>query len=91
VAAAGQLDAHELGLGLKAAGIDGGTAQGAGLAEGLAAELTDHAREVLAQREHRRALAAADQPSYELPLIADRMDLAGLYRLAGTLREQGAA
>ncbi len=90
-AVAGQLDTHDLGLGLKTAGIDGGAPQSAGLAEGLAAELTDHAREVLAQREHRSALAAADQPSYELPLIADGMDLAGLYRLAGTLREQGAA
>jgi anion-transporting ArsA/GET3 family ATPase len=90
-AAAGRLDAHELGLGLKAAGIDGEAAQSAGLADGLAAELTDHAREVLAQREHRRALAAADQPSYELPLITDGMDLAGLDRLARAMREQGAA
>ena len=31
------------------------------------------------------------QPCYDLPLITDGMDLAGLYRLAGALREQGAA
>jgi len=46
---------------------------------------------VLGQREHRRMLIRAGQPCYDLPLITDRMDLAGLYRLAGTLRDQGAA
>jgi anion-transporting ArsA/GET3 family ATPase len=90
-AAAGRLDAHELGLGLKTAGIEGGAGQGEGLAGGLAAELADHAREVLAQRGHESALAAAGQPRYELPHITDGMDLAGLYRLAGALRDQGAA
>jgi anion-transporting ArsA/GET3 family ATPase len=89
-AAAGRLDAHELSLGLKAAGIETG-GKGADLPTSLTAELSDHAREVLSQREHRVALAAAGQPSYELPLISDGMDLAGLYRLAGALREQGAA
>jgi anion-transporting ArsA/GET3 family ATPase len=90
-AAAGRLDTHELGLGLKAAGIEAGAGQGDGLAASLAAELADHAREVLSQREHERALANAGQPRYELPLITDGMDLAGLYRLSGALREQGAA
>jgi Anion-transporting ATPase len=95
-AARGELDTHELGLGLKAAGLDGlGSGSAAdvagGLAGALAAELTGHAREVLAQRAHRRALAEAGQPTYELPLITDGIDLAGLYRLAGELREQGAA
>jgi anion-transporting ArsA/GET3 family ATPase len=90
-AAAGKLDAHELGLGLKAAGIEGGSGQGADLAGSLTAELTDHAREILSQREHASALSAAGQPSYELPLITDGMDLAGLYRLAQALRDQGAA
>jgi anion-transporting ArsA/GET3 family ATPase len=96
-AARGELDAHELALGLKAAGLEGlgsggaGTDMAGGLAGALAGELTSHAREVLAQREHRRALAEAGQPTYELPLITDHIDLAGLYRLAGELREQGAA
>ena len=31
------------------------------------------------------------RPRYELPMIPDGMDLAGLYRLAAALREQGAA
>jgi hypothetical protein len=86
----GKLDAHELGLGLKAAGIDGGQG-GADVAQALAAELGEHARQVLGQREHRRTLTDAGQPCYELPLIADGMDLSGLYRLAACLRDQGAA
>jgi hypothetical protein len=92
-AAHGNLDPHELVIGLKAAGIEGSVSPngGNGLADALAAELSDHAREELAQREHRRLLAAAGQPCYELPLITDRMDLAGLYRLAAALRDQGAA
>jgi anion-transporting ArsA/GET3 family ATPase len=92
-AARGELDTHELALGLKTAGLDGGTAAvvGLDLAGALAAELSDHAREVLAEREHRRELNGTGRPCYELPLIADGMDLAGLYRLAAALRDQGAA
>jgi anion-transporting ArsA/GET3 family ATPase len=92
-AAAGRLDVHELALGLKAAGIEDGAGPGGNLdlAGSLAAELNDHATEALAQREERELLAGIGQPCYELPLITDGMDLAGLYRLAGSLREQGAA
>jgi anion-transporting ArsA/GET3 family ATPase len=91
-AARHSLDTDRLGVGLKAAGLDGSRGPDWGaLTAPLAAELGDHAREVLAQREHRRAVAAAGQPCYELPMITDGMDLAGLYRLAGALREQGAA
>jgi hypothetical protein len=92
-AARGELDTHELGLGLKAAGIDGsiGPAAGPDVATALAAELGEHSLEVLSQREHRQLLADTGQPCYELPLITDGMGLAGLYRLAAALREQGAA
>jgi anion-transporting ArsA/GET3 family ATPase len=95
-AARGALDSHELGLGLKAAGIDGSLGAGGpggelDVATALAAELGDHSLEVLAQREHRRMLSGTGQPCYELPLITDGMDLAGLYRLAAALQEQGAA
>jgi anion-transporting ArsA/GET3 family ATPase len=87
-AAAGEtLDQHELATGLKAAGVE----DGRGLTASLAAELTEHALEQLAQRAQRSRLAEAGQPRYELPLITDQMDLAGLYRLAAALREQGAA
>jgi crotonobetainyl-CoA:carnitine CoA-transferase CaiB-like acyl-CoA transferase len=81
------LDQHELDTGLKAAGLEDRD----GLAASLAAELTEHAREELAQRAQRARLADAGQPCYDLPLITDQMDLAGLYRLAAALRDQGAA
>ena len=92
-AAAGTLDVHEIALGLKAAGIEDsfGRAGNLDLAGSLSAELTEHAIEALAQREQAGRLAEAGQPSYRLPLITDGMDLAGLYRLATALLEQGAA
>ncbi len=91
-AASGKLDTDELALGLKAAGIeDGGQGGSPGLAAALAAELSEHAAAALAAQAQRRRLTQAGQPCYELPLISDGMDLAGLYRLAEALREQGAA
>jgi hypothetical protein len=86
-AASGSVDEHELALELKAAGLDDSLR----LAADLAVELTEHARTAVAQREQQRKLAAPGQPCYELPMISDGMDLAGLYRLAAALRDQGAA
>jgi hypothetical protein len=92
-AARGDLDRHELLLGLKTAGIEGsqGPDGSSDVADALAAELGEHATGVLSQRERRRVLTGAGQPCYDLPLVTDGMDLAGLYRLADALREQGAA
>jgi hypothetical protein len=91
-AAAGRLDGHDIALGLKAAGIEDSTGPGGvGLAGSLLAELSDHAREVLAQQQQQQRLTAVSLPRYELPMIADGMDLAGLYRLATALQDQGAA
>jgi hypothetical protein len=92
-AARGDLDRDELAEGLKAAGLEGSLrpAGSNDVAGALAVELGEHATGVLTQREHRRALADAGQPCYDLPLVTDGMDLAGLYRLAAALREQGAA
>jgi len=61
------------------------------LAAALARELTEHARHVELQDHERTELEAAGQPIYELPMIAEGIDLAALYRLAGELRDQGAA
>jgi anion-transporting ArsA/GET3 family ATPase len=61
------------------------------LAESLAADLAGHARQVELQDEQREELMATGQPLYELPLITGGIDLAALYRLAGELRDQGAA
>ena len=87
LAAAGSADEHELALGLKAAGLDDSLR----LAADLAAELTEHAVAAVGQQLQRRRLAEPGLPCYQLPMIADGMDLGGLYRLAAALREQGAA
>jgi anion-transporting ArsA/GET3 family ATPase len=86
-AEAGAVDEHELAIGLKAAGIDDSVR----LAGDLAAELTQHAVAAVGQEMQRQRLAEPGQPRYDLPMITDGMDLGGLYRLAGALRDQGAA
>jgi anion-transporting ArsA/GET3 family ATPase len=86
-AAEGSVDEHELATGLKAAGLDGSRR----LAADLAAELVEHAVTAVGQEEQRRRLAKPGQPCYDLPAITDGIDLAGLYRLAAALRDQGAA
>jgi anion-transporting ArsA/GET3 family ATPase len=86
-AEAGEVDEHELAIGLKAAGIDDSVR----LAGDLAAELTQHAVAAVGQEMQRQRLAEPGQPRYDLPMITDGMDLGGLYRLAGALRDQGAA
>jgi anion-transporting ArsA/GET3 family ATPase len=86
-AATGSVDEDELALGLKAAGLDDSRR----LASALAAELVEHARTVTGQRAQRRRLAGPGQPRYDLPKINDGIDLAGLYRIAAALRDQGAA
>jgi anion-transporting ArsA/GET3 family ATPase len=86
-AASDSVDHEALALGLKTAGFDDSRQ----LAADLAAELAEHAKTVLSQQALRGQLAAAGQPCYELPVISDGMDLAGLYQLAGALAEQGAA
>jgi anion-transporting ArsA/GET3 family ATPase len=61
------------------------------LADDLAAEIAAHARHLELTDLARNELEAAGQPVYELPLIADGIDLAALHKLAAELRDQGAA
>ena len=61
------------------------------LAAALADELAEHARYVELQDRERTELEAAGQPIYELPMVAEGIDLAALHRLAAELRDQGAA
>jgi Anion-transporting ATPase len=86
-AASGTLDVAELVVGLKAAGIS----DNHGLAADLMTELKEHAQQVALQNRERDELLTAGLPHYELPMIPDGIDLAGLYQLAAKLREQGAA
>jgi len=86
-AVGGSLDAAELALGLKAAGIN----DNHGLAADLMTELREHALQVALQNRERDELLTSGRPLYELPMIPDGIDLAGLYQLAAVLRQQGAA
>ncbi len=61
------------------------------LAAALADELAEHARTVELADLARTDLDATGQPQYELPLVAEGIDLAALHRLAADLRDQGAA
>jgi len=86
-AASGSLDVAELAIGLKDAGIS----DNHGLAADLMTELRDHALQVALQDRERDELLTVGAPHYELPMIPDGIDLAGLYQLADALRQQGAA
>ncbi|MFF3667444.1 ArsA-related P-loop ATPase [Microtetraspora malaysiensis] len=86
-----RLDHAELALGLKAAGLAGGSDDATAIAQALAQEVVDHAHRTRLEKRERATLAKAGTPRYELPLLADGADLAGLYELAEAIRAQGAA
>ncbi|MEU0563871.1 ArsA-related P-loop ATPase [Nonomuraea sp. NPDC005983] len=86
----GRFDVGELALGLKAAGLADNDDASA-VAESLAEEVVEHAHRTALERAERESLEAASLPRYELPLLADGVDLAGLYELAESIRNQGAA
>ncbi|MFJ2829079.1 ArsA-related P-loop ATPase [Streptomyces sp. NPDC087263] len=76
---------------LSAAGLGG--ARRGGLAERLVDPLLEEAAEYAErhtlEREQRAVLTEQGLPLHELPLLAEGMDLAGLYELAKELRQQG--
>jgi Mrp family chromosome partitioning ATPase len=80
-------DTAELARGLKAAGIDPVPS----LVDRLAAETAEHAQRVALEESEREELAQLGRPTYELPLLPDRVDVGALYRFADALTEQGAA
>ena len=90
-AAHGSLDTEALATALKSAGISDTDWDNHGLATDLAAELREHALQASSQDKARSQLDAAGRPRYELPMLTDGIDLAGLYQLATAMREQGAA
>lgn len=73
---------------LSRAGLGG--ARRGGLAERLVGPLleqaAEHAQRVELERDQRAVLARLDLATYELPLLGEGVDLAGLYRLAKELR-----
>jgi anion-transporting ArsA/GET3 family ATPase len=87
-AAEGRLDLEEITRGVKAAGLEQDAGQ---ITAMLAAEAADRARRNALQAREKERLAVLDQPRYELPMLTEGVDLAGLYDLAQALRDQGAA
>ncbi|KLL12325.1 ATPase [Protofrankia sp. BMG5.30] len=83
-AGAGRLDVEELAAGVKAAGI----APAAGLVDALVAEAAQHARRVALERAERGEIDALGRPVYELPLVADGVDIGVIYQFAELLRMQ---
>jgi anion-transporting ArsA/GET3 family ATPase len=84
-AAAGGLDRDEIARGLKAASVETTEA----VVSTLVAEAADHAGRVQLEDRERETLAALERPTYELPMLADNIDLTALYDLADKLAEQG--
>ncbi|TXS56160.1 ArsA family ATPase [Streptomyces sp. t39] len=56
----------------------------------LLQQAAEHAQRVELEREQRRVLNAMELGAYELPMLSEGVELAGLYRLARELRKQGA-
>ncbi|MBB2908948.1 anion-transporting ArsA/GET3 family ATPase [Streptosporangium becharense] len=90
-AAEDRFDPSELILGLKVAGLTDGGPAAVSVAEALTEEIAEHARRGELERRERATLNTSGRPRYELPLLADGVDLSGLYELAESIRTQGAA
>jgi len=84
-AAACRLDRAELSRGLKSAGVDASDP----LVAALVGEAADHAGRVQLEERERTELAELERPTYELPMLADTVDLACLYDLGEQLAAQG--
>ncbi len=76
---------------LSSAGLGGARRGGHAerLVEPLLAQAEEYAERYTLETEQRAVLAELDVPLHELPLLAEGMDLAGLYALARKLRGQG--
>ncbi|HEX6247597.1 MAG TPA: ArsA-related P-loop ATPase [Nocardioidaceae bacterium] len=61
------------------------------IVDGLLTEAREHAERRALEDEQRERITALDVPTYELPRLADGIDLGGLYELAADLCEQGLA
>ena len=83
----GRLPRDEVAAGLAAAGV--GVRESA--LDALLAEAGEHAERVALEKAERRVLKALGRPTYELPLLAEGVDLGGLYALAERLCVQGMA
>ncbi|MET8164185.1 ArsA-related P-loop ATPase [Streptomyces sp. NPDC005329] len=78
---------------LSAAGLGGARRGGHAerLVDPLLRQAEEYAERYALEHEQRAVLGELDLPLHELPLLAEGMDLAGLYQLAHELRKQGIA
>ena len=90
-ASRGRLDGESVREGLVAAGLVKPGAPGTRMVEALLAEAAEHSERLELQRSERATLEALGRPLVELPLLAEGVDLGGLYELAALMREQGPA
>jgi anion-transporting ArsA/GET3 family ATPase len=96
-AVAGRLDRADVLAGLTSAGLGrrsraaGNDTSPAALADALLDEAAGHGARVAMERRERKAIAALERPTYELPALPTGVDLGALYGLAERLREQGMA
>ncbi|MFZ0325227.1 MAG: ArsA-related P-loop ATPase [Actinomycetes bacterium] len=81
----GTLDQLEVAAGLDAAGIG----HAPHIVEALLAEAGEHSQRVMLERQELKALKALERPLFELPWLADGIDLSSLYELADALNAQG--
>ncbi|QIJ63889.1 ArsA-related P-loop ATPase [Streptomyces sp. JB150] len=81
----------EVARALSAAGLGGDRRGGHAerLVDPLLAQADEYAERYTLEREQRAVLTELGLPLHELPLLAEGMDLAGLYELATELRKQG--
>jgi anion-transporting ArsA/GET3 family ATPase len=86
-AAGGLLPTDDVTAGLLAAGVDASPGTVAVLLE----EAAEAAERATLEKRERRRVATLRRPTYELPWLADGVDLGGLYALAAKLTAQGAA
>jgi anion-transporting ArsA/GET3 family ATPase len=84
-AAAGSVDTDDIARGLKVAGVEGDPATVAS----LAAEMSDHARRVMLERQELETLSTLDRPTYQVPYISDATELSGLQEIADRLQAAG--
>ncbi|UQA94060.1 ArsA-related P-loop ATPase [Streptomyces halobius] len=76
-------------LGEAPAGAAAGDGWADGLIDPLLEQAREHAERVELERVEHAELTAIGLPTYELELLPEGVDLAGLYRLARDLRKQG--
>jgi len=81
----GTLDQIAIAEGLAAAGIP----HSPHVMSALLGEAAEHAERVLLERQERKALKALERPMFELPWLADGIDLSSLYELADAMNDQG--